>query len=466
MLRPALTRAAARFAVLLTLAAPVAVRAQPTAETPIRAGQAPVARTLSGEARHVFTLDVPARTFVSGAVVQETVDAVVEVMGPDGVRVASFDGPARGPETFTFTAATAGRYRIVVHAFEGATGRVTVAVDRAEPVATTPAGRADQAFAAVARPDVPATVVRLSQGGRVVYERAWGAADLALGVPATTETRVNIASVSKQFTAFALASLAADGRLSLGDSLRRWVPEMPVVTPAEGGPVTLRHLLTHTSGLREILNARLLTGWNLGDRLGEGAALALARRQPSPQNPPGAAFNYNNTGYMLAALAAERATATPFPEWMQAHVFAPLGMAHTSVVTETRAGRAGCRAGLRDGQDRLRRRLGDRPRRGRDGHRDDRRRPRPLARQHGHRARRRRRPSGDADARAHDRRRHARLRPRPLRRARPRAAARRARRRRGRIVGVHRRAIPTSMSTSSSSPASPDTRPKHRRTRS
>ncbi len=312
-------------------AQPGAARPEAQSPTPVRA-RASVAREIAGPSRHVYTLALPAQTFVSGAVVQHTVDAVVEVFGPVGTRLASFDSPARGPEPFEFTATAAGPYRIEVTPFEGASGRYTFTLPTVEPVATTPERRVAQLFAAQNRPDAPAAVVLVARGDRILLERAFGSAEIAHRVPATTATRINIASASKQFTAFALARMAAEGRLSLDDSVRAFLPELPRF---DGPPMTVRHLLTHTSGLREVLNLRLLDGWQGGDRLGPNAALAVARAQTAPQNAPGAEFNYNNTGYMLAALVAERVATQPFAEWMQANVFAPLGMTQTAIQTES-----------------------------------------------------------------------------------------------------------------------------------
>jgi CubicO group peptidase (beta-lactamase class C family) len=187
----------------------------------------------------------------------------------------------------------------------------------------------DQIMAGLTGPETPGGVVAVIRGGRVAFQRAYGMANLTHDIPFSVETRTNIGSTSKQFTAFALALLAERGQLSLDDDVRAHVPELPDL----GETVTLRHLLTHTSGYREFLNTLAIGGWRLdeADHIGREEIVTVVQRQPTLQNSPGAEFNYNNTGYALAAMVVERVTGEPFPAWMQTHVFEPLGMTATVV---------------------------------------------------------------------------------------------------------------------------------------
>lgn len=285
--------------------------------------------SLAGEEVDVFTMSLAADQFVVGQVSQRTVDVVVEVLGPDGRRVARVDGPARGLERFQFETDAAGEYRIEVSPFEGATGSYAIRVDRVEPVATEPAARVDQIMAAYSDDSVPGGVVAVIRDGDPVFARGYGSANLTYGIPFTTATRTNIGSTSKQFTAFAIGLLAERGQLSLDDDIREYIPELPDF----GQTITLRNLLTHTSGYREFINALVLTGRRLqeSDYIGRFEVLDLLQRQPELQNEPGAEFNYNNSGFSLLTLVVERITGQDFPEWMRENVFLPLGMESTFV---------------------------------------------------------------------------------------------------------------------------------------
>ena len=156
-----------------------------------------------------------------------------------------------------------------------------------------------------------------------------GARQPDASIPFTVATRTNIGSTSKQFTAFAILLLAGQGKLALDDDVRKYLPELPDL----GATVTIRNLLTHTSGYREFLNTLAMAGRRLdeGDDIDRSEVIGIVQRQPKLQNQPGAEFNYNNTGFSLLSTIVERVSGTPFPQWMVEHVFAPLGMTHTGI---------------------------------------------------------------------------------------------------------------------------------------
>ncbi|MGK7311427.1 MAG: serine hydrolase domain-containing protein [Candidatus Longimicrobiales bacterium M2_2A_002] len=285
--------------------------------------------SLGPEAVDTFTIDLEADQFVVGEADQQTVDVAITVYGPDDEQLASFDVSARGPEVFQFDTETQGRHRIHVAPFERQTGRYALALRRVEPTATEPAERVDQLMAAYAGDETPGGAVGVVRDGELIFARGYGAADLAWDVPFDVDTKNNIGSTSKQFTAFAIALLADRGELSLDDDIRDYIPELPEFEHT----VTLRHLLTHTSGYREFLNTLALAGRRLdeGDYIDRSEILELVQRQPELQNVPGAEFNYNNTGFALLALVVERVTGQPFPGWMQENVFGPLGMESTVI---------------------------------------------------------------------------------------------------------------------------------------
>lgn len=298
-----------------------------SAQEPIRLGDE-VERSLAAGDAHAYPLDLDADQFVLGTVDQQTLDVVVTITGPDGQTVRSFDDTGRGPEPFQFTTDTAGTYTLTVTPFEQEEGRYVIRLARSEPVATTPGGTVDQLFVALDDDRSPGAVVAVLEHGEVVFANAYGMADLTHGVPFTTETPSNIASTSKQFTAFAVALLAQRGELALDDDVRTYVPELPDF----GETVTLRHLLTHTSGYRDYFTTLAMAGLEVNeDHIDRDDVLGVVERQPELQNAPGAEFNYNNTGYGILALVVERVTETPFQDWMRDTVFRPLGMDHSVV---------------------------------------------------------------------------------------------------------------------------------------
>ena len=313
------------FALLLLCAS--GVSAQPAARlqvgTPLRA-------TLAAADTLRYELTLPKSRFVAGRVDQDGVDATVTVTGPGGKRVLRAARIGRGaPETFAFTTDSAGRFVIEVTAADtGTGGAVRVQLTRAEPVATTPQGRVDQA-AAQLHADTPGAVVGVIREGRLAFVKGYGAADLTWGMPFTAETPTNIGSSSKQFTGFALALLASRGALSLDDDVRKHIPELKDF----GKTITLRHLLTHTTGYREFINTLIIEGRQVleGDYIGPEEVIRVINRQPTLQNEPGAEFNYNNSAFSLATVVVERVTGRPFAEWMRDSVFLPLGMTKTWV---------------------------------------------------------------------------------------------------------------------------------------
>lgn len=173
----------------------------------------------------------------------------------------------------------------------------------------------------------PGGIIGVVKDGDLIFAKGYGMADLAHGVPITTETRFNLASVSKQFTGFAFALLEKRGEISLDDPVRKYLSSLPEFDQT----VTLRHLLTHTSGYREAFGPLFLVGRRLASR---EEALEVVRRQPELEFPAGSKFQYSSSAYVLLTKIAERITGQPFPDWMAGHVFDPLEMESTTVKSE------------------------------------------------------------------------------------------------------------------------------------
>jgi CubicO group peptidase (beta-lactamase class C family) len=290
----------------------------------------PVSATLAADGKLLYELNLPKDHFVAGRVDQDGVDATVTINGPGDKQVFKGTRVGQGrPESFAFATESAGKYSIeVTPATAGKGGALRVTLLRSEPVATTPEGKVDQAAAQLHK-DTPGAVVGVIKGGKLFFVKGYGAADLTHGLPFTADTPTNIGSSSKQFTGFALALLASRGKLSLDDDVRKHIPEIKDF----GKKITVRNLLTHTTGYREFINTLIIEGRQVleGDYIAQDEVFKVVSRQPALQNEPGAEFNYNNTAFSLATTVVERVTGRPFPEWMRDEVFLPLGMTKTWV---------------------------------------------------------------------------------------------------------------------------------------
>jgi CubicO group peptidase (beta-lactamase class C family) len=173
----------------------------------------------------------------------------------------------------------------------------------------------------------PGCAVGVSTGGRPVLEKGYGMADLEHDVANTGDTIFEAGSVSKQFTAAAVLLLAHDGKLSLDDPVRKYIPELPDY----GKPLLIRHMLTHTSGLRDWGEVESIAGWPRTTRVYTHAhVLDIVSRQHALNFEPGTKWSYSNTGYNLAAIIVARVSGKPFAEFCRTRIFQPLGMTHTS----------------------------------------------------------------------------------------------------------------------------------------
>jgi CubicO group peptidase (beta-lactamase class C family) len=184
----------------------------------------------------------------------------------------------------------------------------------------------DRVFAAWNSTHTPGCAVGVSRGGTTLLERGYGMADLAGQRPITAGTILESGSVAKQFTATAVMVLVADGKLALEDDARKYLPELP----AYDRPITVRHLLTHTSGLREWSNLVAWQGWPRGTRVHSQADVyPLITAQRALNYAVGDHYSYTNSGFLLLRTLIERVSGQSFAAFTTQRIFAPLGMRHT-----------------------------------------------------------------------------------------------------------------------------------------
>ncbi len=170
--------------------------------------------------------------------------------------------------------------------------------------------------------NVPGASLLVLKDGAPVVRRGYGRSDLESGVESGPSTDYRLASVSKQFTAAAVLLLQQDGKLSVDDAARRWLPELPQAAAA----ITLRHLLTHTSGLVDYED---LMGDDWQGQIRDAGVLALLAKEDRLYFAPGTAYRYSNSAYALLSLVVERASGMPYPDFLRTRIFEPLGMRDT-----------------------------------------------------------------------------------------------------------------------------------------
>jgi CubicO group peptidase (beta-lactamase class C family) len=171
----------------------------------------------------------------------------------------------------------------------------------------------------------PGVAIAVVNDGKVVFTKGYGTANLEYDLPVTSKTVFQVASVSKQFTAFAIYLLEKHGKLTLEDDVRKYIRELPDV----GKTVRIKHLLAHTSGVRDQAALMSLAGWRSGDVATTQNILTLLSRQKDLNFEPGSQYLYSNSGYALLAEIAARVSGQTFSQFTKKNIFEPLGMRDT-----------------------------------------------------------------------------------------------------------------------------------------
>lgn len=187
--------------------------------------------------------------------------------------------------------------------------------------------RVDSVFVRYDRTDSPGCAALVRRDGRTLYARGYGMASLELGVAITPQSVMDIGSTSKQFTAAAIWLLVQEGKLTLDDEVQRYLPELPRLA----APVTLRHLLQHTSGWPDYIGLLAFGGAQDEEVTTAADAMAALARQHAGNFAPGSWWTYSNTGFFLASQVVERVTGTTMRRFLRDRIFGPLAMNHTDL---------------------------------------------------------------------------------------------------------------------------------------
>jgi len=185
--------------------------------------------------------------------------------------------------------------------------------------------RVDKLFAQWDKPDSPGCSIGVIKDGKLVYKRGYGSANLDYNVPLTSESVFYIASTSKQFTAASILLLVRRGTISLDDDIRKYFPELPKYEV----PITVNHLVHHTSGVRDYLELMGMAGRKMDEPFGNEEAVELIARQKGLNFKPGEKFSYSNSNYVLMAEIVRRVSGKSLREFAGENIFRPLGMTNT-----------------------------------------------------------------------------------------------------------------------------------------
>ncbi len=289
----------------------------------------PVQRQLVTGDRHAYAVQLDAGQFMFATVDHRGIDVYVSVLDSRGEVLTTGEGPdgANGLEHISFVPETSAWYWIAVlpRVRGPEAGAYTITLERLGPADANLSQKVDQLFAAWDRDSTPGAAVAVVRDGEIVHTGGYGLAQLEYDIPIDQSSVFHVASVSKQFTAFAVLMLAAQGRLSLGDDIRTYLPDLHDY----GHTITIRHLLHHSSGLRDQWSLLTMAGWRMDDVITRDQILRLVERQRELNFDPGTEYLYTNTGFTLLAEIVARVTGQSFRSWTEQHIFAPLGMENT-----------------------------------------------------------------------------------------------------------------------------------------
>ncbi len=185
--------------------------------------------------------------------------------------------------------------------------------------------RVDEVFTDLTKAGSPGCAVAVYRNGGVSYSKGYGLANIEEDVPITPQTVFDIGSTSKQFTAASILLLEKQGKLSVNDDVRKYIPELPDY----GAKITILHLLNHTSGLRDYLTLMDLAGINTDSVTTDEDALQIITRQKALNFAPGSDWLYSNTGFFLLSIIVKRVGGKTLREFAAENIFSPLGMTHT-----------------------------------------------------------------------------------------------------------------------------------------
>jgi len=272
----------------------------------------------------VYKLKLSAGQFASVRVYQKNVGLNILVYDPvDSLQQIVDENGIGQNEVVTIDAKTTGDYtlKVIWNFNKPLSGQYEITLDKVEKSGRSMAQKAQQLFDSWYEKEAPGAAMAIVKNNEIVLKRAKGLANVEENIPLTTSSVFEIASCSKQFTAFAIAILVDKKIISMDEDIRKYLPEMPDY----GNTITIANLVYHTSGIRstDILE---VTGFSPEDNITLPMVIRFAIAQKQLKFKPGERFNYSNTNYNLLAEIVARVTKQSFSSWTRENIFKPLGM--------------------------------------------------------------------------------------------------------------------------------------------
>ncbi len=284
---------------------------------------------ITSNEKHQYKINLKKEQFAFFKLMQEGIDIKVTTYNTNAEKLEMFDSPnwRNGYELFKIISDKEGEYLIEVESIDlkDKIGNYQLFVQSIKPMAVTPNEQVDELFTAWDTENTPGAAVAIVKDGSIVYKKGYGISNLEYDIPITSSSIFHIASVSKQFTVFSILLLEKQGKLSLDDDIRKYIPEVPDF----GKTITLKHLASHTSGLRDQWNLLSLAGWRFDDVITKEHVLKLVSKQKELNFDPGDEYAYCNTGFTLLAEVVARISDMSFAEFTKKNIFDPLNMNNT-----------------------------------------------------------------------------------------------------------------------------------------
>ncbi|MXV16637.1 serine hydrolase domain-containing protein [Hufsiella ginkgonis] len=283
------------------------------------------AKIASGQ-KHLYKVKLDGEQFAFLQVMQKGADVKITTFDLEGNKTEETDSPngIRGPEYVMLRSSAKGDYRVEIEGLgtngPAATYELTLKIVR--PKAVTTGQKIDEIFLPWDNQQSPAAAVAVFKGGKILYQKGYGMANLENHIRNAPSTMFHIASITKTFTGYGVLLLEKQGKLSLDEDIRKYLPEVPDF----GHKISLRQLLQHTSGIRTFESLAAMSGYEIHSKL---PFFKLISRQRDLNFLPGAEYDYSNTGFVLLAAVIERVSGMSYVAFVQEHIFKPLKMAVT-----------------------------------------------------------------------------------------------------------------------------------------
>jgi CubicO group peptidase (beta-lactamase class C family) len=278
--------------------------------------------------KHLYKIKLDKDQYAFLQVMQMGADVKITTFDFRGSKIAETDSPNgdSGPENVALRSSAKGEYLVEIEALStnspASAYELTLSVVR--PKAVTAAQRIDEIFTPWDNQGSPAASVAVTKGNKIIFQKGYGMANLEQHIPNTPSTMFHIASITKTFTSYCILLLEKQGKLSLDDDIRKYLPEVPDF----GHKISLRQLAQHTSGIRDYPSLASMTGYDISRK---ETFFKVISRQRNLNFLPGDEYDYSNSGYVLLAAVVEQISGMSYAAFLKEQIFRPLKMTATIV---------------------------------------------------------------------------------------------------------------------------------------